>query len=134
MPRRQNAEPLYHLKPAMREILEALCTYGGLTRGQLSTLLGYTLVYNESGNVEADGYLRGLVKDLIVGAQYVEALSRDFTSREGRKADILRLTTQRRHALATLRRCGIRQLECASIPNKDDPDHFVEVNDFRVRL
>jgi hypothetical protein len=135
MPRKKTAEPLYDLTPDMRRVMEALCEYGGLTRAQLTVLLGKTMVYNENGYIEADGYVRNpLVKKLIEEAQYVEEVKREFTNTEGKKARILRLSTEGRHALATMRNCGIRQLGCASLPDTDRRDHFVEVNDFRVML
>jgi hypothetical protein len=113
------------------EILQSVCEYGGLSPLQSTILLNYTLRTDPEGRLIADRYCADLMKQLREN-DYLTVAERDYHMRDGRKANIHKLTPKSKRALAALRKGKVSGLDCTTVDA--NLEHFVLVNDFRVTL
>src|SRR4051794_19154708 len=105
-----------------KEILQSVCKYGGLTPLQATILLNYTLRSNPDGRLVADRYCADLMKQLRDN-DYLSVAERDYHLRDGRKANVHKLTPKGKRALAHPPDRKVSDLGCATVAS--NLEHFV---------
>src|SRR4051812_1755322 len=104
-----------------KEILQSVCEYGGLKPFQTTLLLNYTIRSNPDGRLIADRYCADLMKQLRDN-DYLSVAERDYHLRDGRKANVHKLTPKGKRALADPPERKVSNLECATVPS--NLEHF----------